>query len=57
LRYSEFKKYGDHETPSVWEMENLVHPTRKTTVRILEAKYDLPLSDSDFTRKKLETYP
>ena len=56
LRYSEFKKYGDHETPSVWEMDNLVHPTRKTVIKILDAKYDLPLSDSVFTREKLETY-
>lgn len=57
LRYSEFKKYGDHEAPSVWEMENLVHPSRKTVIKILAAAYDLPLSDSTFTRKKLETYP
>ena len=57
LRYLEFKKYGDHEAPSVWEMENLVHPARKTVVKILTATYDLPLSDSIFTRKNLETYP
>jgi hypothetical protein len=57
LRYSEFKKFGDHEAPSVWEMENLVHPTRKTVIKILDATYDLPLPDSDFTREKLETYP
>jgi hypothetical protein len=56
LRYSEFKKFGDHETPTVWEMENLVHPSRKTVIKILEAKYDLPLSDSIFTRKNLESY-
>lgn len=57
LRYSEFKKFGDHETPTVWEMENLVHPTHKTVVKILDAAYDLPLADSIFTREKLETYP
>lgn len=57
LRYSEFKKYGDHEAPSVWQMENLVHPSRHTVVRILKATYDLPLSEEVFTRKKLETYP
>lgn len=57
LHYSEFKTFGSHEMPSVWRMENLKDLDRNTTIRILEATFDMELSDTLFTRERLEQYP
>ncbi|MBI4358222.1 MAG: outer membrane lipoprotein-sorting protein [Candidatus Omnitrophica bacterium] len=57
LHYSEFKTFGTREVPTVWYMENLRQSDRRTTIKILEAQYDIEIPESDFNRKHLETYP
>lgn len=57
LYYSDFKKFGTKEVPSVWRMENLVQTDRKTTVTILDARYDIDVDGAVFTRDHLEKYP
>lgn len=57
LHYSEFKTFGKKEVPTVWKMENLKDKNRQTTVKILSAEYDIPISEDLFSRKNLEKYP
>src|SRR3990167_107881 len=57
LYYSGFKTFGDREIPTVWQMENLKEKDRQTTITILDAKYNLEIQDSEFTRQQLEKYP
>ncbi|OGW85424.1 MAG: hypothetical protein A3C35_03365 [Omnitrophica bacterium RIFCSPHIGHO2_02_FULL_46_11] len=57
LHYSEFRSFGKHAVPTVWRMENHKEPDRETTIKILEAQYDVEIADSLFTRKQLEQYP
>ena len=57
LHYSDFRDFGGHETPALWRMENHKDPDRKTTIKILDASYDIPIDDYVFDRKKLEQYP
>ncbi|MBI4000142.1 MAG: outer membrane lipoprotein-sorting protein [Candidatus Omnitrophica bacterium] len=57
LHYSDFKKFGTHEVPTVWDMKNLKDKDRHTTIKILDAQYDVEISDSIFNRKQLEQYP
>ncbi len=54
LHYSNFKKYGKHEMPSHWRMENNKDPGRETILSVLEASFDIPISDSIFTKENLE---
>ncbi len=56
LYYSDFKTFGVKEVPTVWKMENLKDKTRRTTITILNAEYDIPIQDDLFTRKNLEQY-
>ena len=56
LHYSEFKKFGDHETPTLWKMENQEDPDRTTTIQIMDAAFDGEIQDSLFTRENLEKY-
>ena len=57
LHYSEFHTFGTHEMPSIWRMENFKEKDRETTVKILEATFDLDIPDCLFTRENLEKYP
>ena len=57
LHYSEFKTFGKKEVPMVWKMENVKDKNRQTTVTILNAEYDIPISEDLFSRKNLEKYP
>lgn len=57
LHYSVFRTFGKHEVPTVWFMENHKDKDRKTTIKILNAQYDIEIMDSLFTRKNLEKYP
>src|SRR3990167_9555245 len=57
LHYSEFKNFGGHEIPSVWNMENKKEPERTTTITVLDASYNIDIPDSLFTRERLEQYP
>lgn len=54
LHYSEFKTFGDHEIPTLWDMENLKNKERHTKIQIQDAIFDLEVSDSLFTRENLE---
>ncbi|HTL48009.1 MAG TPA: outer membrane lipoprotein-sorting protein [Verrucomicrobiae bacterium] len=57
LHYTDFKLFGEREVPSVWRMENHAEKDHETTLTIQEAKFDLEIPDSLFTREKLEKYP
>jgi len=57
LHYSEFRSFGTHEIPTVWEMENLREKDRRTVIQVFEARYDIEIPESQFTRKQLEQYP
>jgi outer membrane lipoprotein-sorting protein len=57
LHYSEFKTFNGHEIPSIWTMENKKEPERTTRIAVLDASYNIDISDSLFTREKLEQYP
>jgi len=57
LHYSEFRTFGKHEVPTVWRMENYKDKERQTTIKILDAQYDVQIPDSIFTQKQLERYP
>lgn len=57
LYYSDFKKFGNKEVPSVWKMENLKDKNRQTTVRIEKAEYEINIENEFFSRKNLEQYP
>ena len=57
LHYSEFRTFGTHEVPTTWMMENHKERDRKTTIKILDVKYDIEITDSLFTQKQLEEYP
>lgn len=57
LSYSDYKKYGDHDLPSVWTMENLREKDRVTTLTVIEAEFDIPVADVLFSKENLEKYP
>ena len=57
LHYSEFHAFAKHEVPTVWRMENLKDRSRGTTITILDAQYDIEISNALFTQKQLERYP
>lgn len=52
--FREIQSKGGHEIPTRWEMVNHRVGGRKTIVTILEAQFDLPISESFFTRRQLE---
>ncbi len=55
LKYSQFKTFGTKEVPAIWHMNNVRDPERETIITILDARYDIDIDDSVFTRKNLET--
>ena len=54
LHYSKFRTFGTREVPAVWRMENHKDKDRETTVTILDAKYEIDIPDSFFTRQNME---
>lgn len=57
LDYSEFRTFGDYEVPTVWHMVDHREEGNETTVTILDARYNIPIEDSLFSRENLEKYP
>ena len=57
LEYSEFHSFGSHLAPTVWTMKNLEKEGHQTVIRILEAQYDVELSNLLFKKENLEKYP
>ena len=53
LDYSEVKKMGGRNFPSVWKMTNKRKAGRVTTVRVTYAAFDRALDDSIFTKANL----
>ena len=54
LHYSQFRTFGTRKVPAVWRMENHKEKDRETTVTILDAKYEIDIADSFFTRQNME---
>ena len=55
LHYSQFRKFSNHEEiPTQWRMENLVDIGRQTTVTVSDAKFDIDIPESVFTKERLE---
>jgi outer membrane lipoprotein-sorting protein len=53
-RYRAFRRFGEREVPTVWEVVNEREPDRRTTFTIEEADFDLDIPNSVFTRANLE---
>lgn len=57
LHYSDFKDFNGKVVPAIWHMTDHKKTGHETTVTILEARYDVEVSDSIFSRQNLEKYP
>src|SRR5574341_616483 len=57
VHYGEVRRFGDRPIPTRWHLVNAVKPGNTTELRILEARFDLPLPGELFTQRRLERYP
>jgi len=53
LGFSEIRKFGDRELPSLWEMRTVQKPGSFTRIRVLNVIFDKPIKDSIFTLRNL----
>ncbi|HED12765.1 MAG TPA: outer membrane lipoprotein-sorting protein, partial [Gammaproteobacteria bacterium] len=53
LSFSEIRKFGDRELPSLWEMRPVQKPGSFTRIRVLNVVFDKPIKDSIFTLRNL----
>ena len=56
LDFFDVRFLGGHIIPTVWEMTNNLETGRKTTIKVLDAKFEVPMKDDIFSRHKLERY-
>ena len=57
LHYQDYRKFGVHDAPAIWRMENLKEKGRMTVITLQEAAFGGDLDDSIFTRENLGKYP
>jgi len=53
--FSQVKKMSGREIPTVWEMRSLTKPGHKTTLELLEIKFDLKIEPGIFTERNLKS--
>lgn len=57
LHYSEVRQFNDRAIPTLWHFVNDVKRGNTTDLKIIEARFNLPLADELFTQRRLERYP
>lgn len=57
IQYSEVRQFNDRAIPSRWRVVNEIKKGNTTELRILDARFNLPLADELFTQRRLERYP
>jgi outer membrane lipoprotein-sorting protein len=55
MTYSDIKTFGRRTIPSVMEMVPQMNPGHKTTLRYEDVQFDIPLSDSVFSLRNLQS--
>jgi hypothetical protein len=57
LHYSEVRQFNDRAIPARWRLVNEIKKGSTTELKILEARFNLPLLRDLFTQRRLERYP
>lgn len=57
IHYSEVRQFNDRAIPTRWHLVNEIKKGNTTELRILDARFNLPLPDGLFTQRRLERYP
>lgn len=57
IHYGEVRLFDGRPIPTRWHLVNAAKPGNATELRILDARFDLPLADELFTQRRLERYP
>lgn len=57
LHYSDVQQFNDRAIPTRWHLVNEVKQGHTTELKILQARFNLPLADALFTQRHLERYP
>ncbi len=55
MTFSAVKKMGDRKIPTLMELEPQKEEGRKTTLKIIELEFNVPIDDSVFTLRNLKT--
>lgn len=57
IHYGDVRRFDGRPIPARWHLVNAVKAGNTTELRILDARFDLPLADELFTQRRLERYP
>ncbi|MGM0431790.1 MAG: outer membrane lipoprotein-sorting protein [Spirochaetota bacterium] len=56
MHFSDITQFGETRLPAVMELKPETKQGRRTTIRYLEAEFDIPLDDKIFTHRNLRTF-